>query len=124
MPREPIRDTTTVFVRSGGETQKAIQTRIARHNGEVAACLTTVSTMLKDKAQNNSEQVAEQAAALMLVLEGGEHLTAEALVVKTNLKRASFLTNETLDLTCIAVNLDSDAQYLVSLEEAKRYGLV
>jgi hypothetical protein len=124
MSAPPINDTTTIFIRLGEEIQKAIGTRISRHNGEVEACLTTVSTMLKDRAQDNSEQVAEQAAALMLVLEGAEHLTSNALVVQTNLKRASFLTNETLDLACIAKNLESSSLYRVTLEEAKRYGLV
>ena len=124
MARAQVRDTTTVFVMLGEEIQKTIQNRIARHNGEIGTCLTKVADVLKEKSQYNIERLPDEAAALMLVLASGQNLTATALVVQTNVERASFLSKEVLDLTCIGKNLDSEGFYNVTLEEAKRYGLV
>lgn len=119
-----VRETTTEFVILGKDIQMSLQKRITRHSNETDKCLTTISTMLKDKSKNNPELIAEQAAALMLALESEENIVADAIVVKTNIKRASYLSKESLDLSCIAHNLDSDGIYKVTLEEAKRYGLV
>ena len=119
-----VRETTTTFLVIGSDIQKSITSRISRNKGEIDKCLTNVSSMLKEKAQHNIEQIAEQATAIMLVLAMGEHLTSDSLVVKTQVERASFLSKENLELSCIAKNLDKDTIYKVTSQEAMRYGLV
>lgn len=124
MTTRTYRETTTEFVLEGASIQKALQSRISRHQSEVETCLTKISSMLKEKAEYNTENLAAQAAAVMLVLTSDAHLTSDALVIKTQLERASYLAKEQLDLVCIAKNIESEMLYKVSLEEAKRYGLV
>ena len=124
MAGHQIRDTTTTFVISGDDIQTSINERMIRHRSETDRCLTTVADMLKEKGQDNSEQVAIQAAAIMAVLFGADNLASDALVVQVNIERASFLNKECLELACIAKNLQATASYYVTLEEAKRYGLV
>lgn len=119
----PVRDTTLVFTITGEEIQKSIQTRVARHEGEINKCLDEISSMLAKKSEDFNT-LAQNAASLMLVLADKEHLAVEALVVKAQLQRASSLTSERIDLLCIARNLDQKIYYKVNLQEAKRYGLV
>lgn len=120
----PVRETTTTFLRSGVEIQTAIATRTKNMEVDFERCLTTVSDMLKDKAQGDYDLLATRASSLMLVTLAKDNLKSEALIVKTSIERASYLQKEILDLGIIATNLDSEVRYLVTLDEAKRYGLV
>lgn len=120
----PVRETTTTFLRSGVEIQTAIAMRTKNMEVDFERCLTTVSDMLKDKAQGDYDLLATRASSLMLVTLAKDNLKSEALIVKTSIERASYLQKEILDLGIIATNLDSDQRYLVTLDEAKRYGLV
>lgn len=120
----PVANNTTDFLLEGSLIQRAIHARLAKHQGEVSACLTKVSTMLQDKSGGSAETLAAEAAAAMLALLAGEHSTASTLFLKALLERSAFLSREQLDLSCIALNIRSEAFYQVSLKEAKRYGLV
>jgi hypothetical protein len=124
MPSIQTRETTTEFILQGTDIQKSLQSRISRHKNEVDKCLTAISDVLKAKSGGTIDNLATNASAVMLVLTTDKHLTADALIIKTQLERASFLSQEQLDLSCIAKNIDSNVLYKVTLEEAKRYGLV
>lgn len=125
MPAAPgVRDTTQVFVLDGAEIIKAIQARASRHQGEVSQCLDKVSDVLKRKSEGEYESLSVHAVGAMLALVRGEYQTTDSLEIKAQLDRAAYLTNEQLDLSCIARNLVKESYYKVTLEEAKRYGLV
>jgi hypothetical protein len=123
MAQAPVRDTTQVFVLPGGEVQATLQTRAAHHEAEITKCLNKVAALLKGKAED-FDALAIQATGAMLALSQGKHLNSDALEIKAQLDRASYLTEERLDLLCIRRNLNEETFYKVTLEEAKRYGLV
>lgn len=123
MAQAPVRDTTQVFVISGGEIQETLQTRAVQHESEVTKCLNKVAALLKGKAED-FDALAVQATGAMLALSQGKHLNTDALEIKAQLDRAAHLTEERLDLLCIRRNLNDQTFYKVTLEEAKRYGLV
>jgi hypothetical protein len=123
MANAPVRDTTQVFVVAGGEIQAMLQTRSQQHEGEIAKCLDKVATLLKGKA-TDFDGLATQATGAMLALSQGKHMNSDSLEIKTQLDRAAHLTDERLDLLCIRRNLNDQTFYKVTLEEAKRYGLV
>lgn len=123
MAQAPVRDTTQVFIVSGGEIQTTLQKRAAQHAGELSKCLDKVAVLLKGKA-TDFDNLAVQATGAMLALSQGKHLTSDSLEIKAQLDRAAHLTEERLDLLCISRNLNDQTFYKVTLEEAKRYGLV
>lgn len=123
MAQAPVRDTTQVFVLPGGEVQATLQTRAAQHEGEIKKCLNKVAALLKGKA-TDFDALAIQATQAMLAISQGKHLTSDSLEIKAQLDRAAYLTEERLDLLCIRRNLNEQTFYKVTLEEAKRYGLV
>lgn len=119
-----VRDTTQEFVLSGREIIEAIQQRSSRHQGEIGQCLDKVNVLLKRKANGDFDELSNNAVGAMLALIRKEYLTSDSLEIKVQLDRAAYLTNERLDLSCIARNLVKESYYKVKLEEAKRYGLV
>lgn len=124
MPQPELRDTTQVFFIQGGSIQKSIQHRSKQHEGELAKCLDKVATLIKNKADGDYEALGVVATGAMLALVQDVHLTSDSVEVRAQLDRASYLTSERLDLLCIARNLSESTFYKVTLEEAKRYGLV
>jgi hypothetical protein len=124
MATKTVKETTKEFIIIGDAIQKSLHLRITRHDNEINKCLTTVADLLLSKSNGDIEQLASQAAAGMLALTSQKHLTSDALLIKTQLDRASYLSEERLDLTCIAKNLFSSEYYRVLLDEAIRYGLV
>jgi hypothetical protein len=123
MAQAQVRDTTQTFIVAGGEIQATLATRAAQHEGEVTKCLNKVAALLKGKAED-FDGLAVQATGAMLALSQGKHLNTDALEIKSQLDRAAYLTDERLDLLCIRRNLGDQSFYKVTLEEAKRYGLV
>lgn len=124
MPQAQVRDTTQVFVVPGGEIMKQLASRAAQYEGETSKCLDKVAGLLRAKADGDFDNLAVQATGAMLALAQDKHLTSDSLEIKAQLDRAAYLTRERLDLLCIRRNLDEQTFYKVSLEEAKRYGLV
>ena len=125
MPTKPeLRETTQTFMLSGSDIQAALNTRAKQHDEEVKKCLTKISKILTDKADGDYAKLAQIATAAMLALAQNVHLASDAIEIKAQLERASYLTQERLDLLCIQRNLTGSVFYKVSLEEAKRYGLV
>jgi len=123
MAQAVVRDTTQEFVVSGGEIQATLQKRAAQHSGEVNKCLDKVSSLLKGKG-SDYDSLATAATGAMLALAQGKHLNSDSLEIKAQLDRAAYLTDERLDLLCIGRNLNDQTFYKVTLDEAKRYGLV
>lgn len=124
MPAPSVRDTTQEFVLTGHEIIDAIHQRSTRHQNEIGQCLDKVSALLKRKAGGEFEELANHAVGAMMAIVREEYLTSDSLEIKAQLDRAAYLTNERLDLSCIARNLVKESYYKVTLEEAKRYGLV
>jgi len=124
MATPTVRDTTQEFVLSGEEIIKAIQSRSNRHQNEIGQCLDKVSDLLKRKSEGEFDALSSHAVGAMLAIVREEYLTSDSLEIKAQLDRAAYLTNEQLDLLCIARNLVKESYYKVTLEEAKRYGLV
>jgi hypothetical protein len=123
MAQAQVRDTTQTFIVAGGEIQETLNKRAKQHEGEIAKCLDKVAVLLKAKAADY-ETLAIQATGAMLALSQGKHMNSDSLEIKTQLDRAAYLTDERLDLLCIRRNLGDQSFYKVTLEEAKRYGLV
>ena len=124
MPAPQVRDTTQVFIVPGDEIMKQLASRAAQHMGETTKCLDKVAALLRGKADGDFDNLAVQATGAMLALAQDKHLTSDSLEIKAQLDRAAYLTQERLDLLCIRRNLSEQTLYKVSLEEAKRYGLV
>lgn len=119
-----IRESTQEFVLTGSDVIKAIHNRATRHQNEIGQCLDKVSALLRKKADGDYDELANHAVGAMMAIVRQEHLTSDSLEIKAQLDRAAYLTNERLDLSCIARNLVQEQFYKVTLEEAKRYGLV
>ena len=111
---------TKSFILYSESIEKAISERVKRHEKELETCLSNVANILKTQAGGDVHKI----ASLMLSLEMGHNLVNDALVVQAHLERASFLMEEIIDLSCISNNLTRGEEYSVSLEDAKRYGLV
>jgi len=125
MPAKPeLRETTQTFMLSGSDIQSALGNRAKQHDEETKKCLTKISKIFTDKADGDYARLAQIATAAMLALVQNVHLASDAVEVKAQLERAAYLTQERLDLLCIQRNLTGSVFYKVSLEEAKRYGLV
>jgi len=124
MATPSVRETTQEFVLVGGEIIEAIQGRSSRHQNEISQCLDKVAALLKKKADGDFESLSNHAVGAMMAIVRQEYLTTDSLEIKAQLDRAAHLTNERLDLSCIARNLVKESYYKVTLEEAKRYGLV
>lgn len=121
--KEPY-ETTLVFVKRGDEIQDAINKRATRHQNEIKDCMDSISMKLLKDFDGDTDNLVTQLVSLMLSLVLNKHLTGRALSIKTQLERAAYLTEEKLDLLCIARNLNKQDFYKVTLEEAKRYGLI
>ena len=119
-----LRETTQTFMLSGSDIQAALGNRAKQHDEETKKCLTKISKIFTDKADGDYGRLAQIATAAMLALVQNVHLASDAIEVKAQLERAAYLTQERLDLLCIQRNLTGSVFYKVSLEEAKRYGLV
>lgn len=117
---------TQVFVKSGEDLVAAIYERSKRHTEERSQCIQNIATILMEcgDEENQVEHVAGSAATLLVALKTNEGLKGQALVAQAWVDRAAFLTKEVVDLKCIAKNIDHSAQYRVSLDDAKRYGLL
>lgn len=119
-----VHESSQTFMISGRQLKTAIYERVRRHSLERDNCLDKVATQLEEAAQKKGDSVAKQAASAMMSVLLNKNLTADSMTVKAQLDRTVFLTNEVTDLTCIAKNLLQDDFYKVSLDEAKRYGLL
>lgn len=117
-----LHESTKSFVIQGAALRKSLYERIKWHTAEKDNCLDKIATYFDENASNDS--VSKVAAAAMLSVTLNKNLTVNSMVIKAQLDRAVFLTNEIIDLTCIAHNLIPGDFYRVSLEEAKRYGLL
>ena len=124
MPAPNVRESTQEFVLTGDEIIQSINNRATRHKNEVGQCLDKVSDLLKKKSEGDYDNLSSHAVGAMLAIVREEYLTSDSLEIKAQLDRAAYLTNEQLDLLCIARNLVKESYYKVTLEEAKRYGLV
>lgn len=124
MATPSVRETTQEFVLVGNEIIEAIQSRSSRHQNEISKCLDKVAALLKKKADGDFDALSNHAVGAMMAIVRQEYLTSDSLEIKAQLDRAAYLTNERLDLSCIARNLVKESYYKVTLEEAKRYGLV
>lgn len=123
MPQAQVRDTTQVFIISGGEIIQSIQKRVKRHEGEISRCLDKVAVVIRGGAED-MDSIAKNATGVMLAVHMATNLTTDTVAVKSQLERSAHLTRERLDLLCIARNLGKETFYKVTLEEAQRYGLV
>lgn len=125
-----LHENTEVFVVQGSELIKKIYERAKRHEQEQQKCLEELSDIMT--SSKLSEQggetwdhaICKVAASLMLALGLGTNLTGSALVAKAWLDRAVFLTREIQDLSCLAKNLTPGDYYKVTMEDARRYGMV
>lgn len=125
MARMEPRESTQNFVLSGRDIANALKGRIKQHEGEISRCLDKVATFLKQRAEGDYDRLADSAAGLMHSLFQDPHiLTTDTVAVKAQIERASYLTRERLDLSCILMNLEDQTFYKFNLDEAKRYGLV
>lgn len=124
MPNIKTKDTTQTFTLRGGGIAATIKGRMKQHEAEISKCLNKIADVLKEKSEDY-DTLAMKAAALMMALsQDDDILNTDTVAVKAQVDRAAYLTKERLDLSCIMLNLDDNTMYEVSLEEAKRYGLV
>jgi hypothetical protein len=119
----PVRTEVSRFLLSGEAVRVAIYERAKRHESERTKCLEELASTLK-LATPPGEDTAASCARLMMVLQQGVNLTGAALVARSWLDRAAFLDQEIRELLVIAKNITGNHTYWVSLDEAKRYGLV
>jgi tartrate dehydratase alpha subunit/fumarate hydratase class I-like protein len=120
----PVYTNTQTFYIPGSRVQTAIYERAKRHQDEIDRCLLWITSYLADKASAKNDTPSKLCSSVMLALGVGKNLTSDALMVKAQLDRAIYLTNEVTDLSFIAKNIDSHAVYAITLDEAKRYGLL
>ena len=119
-------DSTNVFSLQGGQIINAIHGRLLKYEQEKAECLTKIAEEIRKAAAmgETPDDPSRVAASLVVVLMFGKHLTVGATLLHSLATRAVFLTEETYELSCIARNLQTGDFYKVTVNEARRYGLV
>tara|TARA_R100001244_G_scaffold36778_2_gene33633 strand:- start:8975 stop:9328 length:354 start_codon:yes stop_codon:yes gene_type:complete len=103
------------FLRTGADIQKAIYAHV---KNSLDPALQELTDGLSATLQN-----ADHAVAFLIAVTDGYGLSSKALAVKSVCDKASQLTKQIRDLSCVAKNIMPEVVYRVSLEDAQRFGL-
>lgn len=110
-----------IFVK-GEVLQMKIYERTQQIEYHRTRLLDAITEKLNDACGPDDDPVAK-AAGLLIVLEEGYNLNADARAIKALLQRAAELQREYRDLSRFGRTLMRDAAYELTWEEADRFGL-
>lgn len=110
-----------IFVK-GDSLQKKIYERTQQIERHRVTLLNSVTEALREACGPDDDPV-EKAAGLLIVLEEGYNLSAEARRIQAYLQRAAELQREHRDLSRFGRTLMNTAIYELTWEEADRFGI-